>query len=160
MTKVILLQNVLSCSSRVCTDIFMLEYVLMSSKMLHNLGLKKLIDVLAAVTPLSLPGPIFWKTNWYVQVFWIVQCHPIIWFLILPRSPFLPHNRQNTVILVCAIIVFYHQRSKSKNGFPQKNDVLPMLTTPILRSVAHCKRYWRCISVSIGPLAGRRHARF
>lgn len=60
------------------------------------------------------------KTTGQVKTFWINQNHPIIWFLAFPRSLLLQHNRHNTVLLACAILYFYYQRSKWNNWFRQR----------------------------------------
>lgn len=123
-SKVILLQNVFSSSSHVYTGIAMLEQFLISSKMLHNMRLKNLIDISGSCQTIvfGLPGPIFWrkKTTGQVKTFWINQYLPIIWFLALPRSLLLQHNRHYTVLLACAILSFYYQRSKWNNWFRQR----------------------------------------
>lgn len=124
-SKVILLQNVFSSSSHVYTGIAMLEQFLISSNMLHNMRLKNLIDISGSCQTIvyGLSGPIFWrkkKPTGQVKTFWINQNHPIIWFLAFPRSLLLQHNRHNTVLLACAILYFYYQRSKWNNWFRQR----------------------------------------
>lgn len=91
----------------------------------------------AAVTLLRLPGPIFWrkkKTTGQVKIFKSInQYHPIIWFLALPKSLLLQHNRHDTVFLACAILSFYYQWSKWNNGFRQRRrySLQSVLMTPI-----------------------------